>query len=218
MSAGWAAVRSVLLVSLPDEVPVQEALASGADAVILDFARAAALPLARPPVPLVAVRVARDQDDLAAVLAIRPDVLVLLDCRGLADVDRIAGRAAVAEAERGFKDGATGVVASVADGAAGLVALMAGPTFAGASPRLMALTWDPSDLRHAFGEHGGAAGLARGLVPVAARAAGLAALAPEDDGDTGDGGASRRMGYTGQLTRNPARIARINAIFGAPRA
>lgn len=212
MTRGWAAVRSVL--RLAGGVSVDRALRSGADAVALDLSQGLDLPFTPTPSPLVVIRVRADCDDLAAALALRPDAVLLPDCRGVADVDRIGSRLAVAEAELELADGATGIVASVADGAEGLVALLAGPAFAAAGPRLRALTWDAAGLAAAFGAGSGPWGLARDLVPVAARAAGLPALAPEGSCDAGGLRMLRGMGYSGKVTSEPDEVAAINAAFG----
>lgn len=207
-----ARLRSVLVA--PD--PRRPADPSGEpDAVLLTLEQAVAaahLPKAE---PYMVIRLDDVPDDLSPVLASRPDAVLLADCRGAADLDRLSGRLAVAEAEGGVEDGSTAVLASVADGAAGLAALVAGRWLEPPNRRLAALTWDAARLAAGLG--GGAEdalALARCLVPVAARALGLPALAADEDGATGERYAAlRRMGYSGAVTRLPGEVAIINAAF-----
>lgn len=188
-----------------------------ADAVLLDLEQAVAAARPFETKPCLVIRLDDVPDDLAPALATRPDALLLADCCGTADLHRLSGRLAVAEAESGIEDGSTPVLASVADSAAGLAALVAGRWLEPANRRLAALTWDAARLAADLG--GGAEdalSLARCLVPVAARAAGLPALAADEAGATSTDGryaALRRMGYTGAVTRLPGEVAIINAAF-----
>ncbi len=175
------------------------------------------------PRPRVVAHLGGDWSDLGAAVAHRPDAVLVPDCRGVADLDRLGARLDVAEAECGAADGATAVIASVADSAAGLAALLAAPSLS--SRRLVALTWDAARLATDLGAapdvlHAGPCGLAAALVPVAARAAGVAALAPDGSGENGSAAETCRMwrglGYAGSLTRTAAEVAMVNSAFDPP--
>ncbi len=217
----WAAAHSILTVADGNAATALHAAREcGAGAVVIDVAMLSNPLPSRGPFPLLAVRVARTCDDVSAVLSGRPDAVLVSDCRGLADIDRVAARLAVAEAEHGLDDGAIGIVASVADGLEGLAALVGCASFAAATPRLKALTWNAERLAAAVGEPKEVATLVRGLFLAAARTAGLPALAPDGpDGPAGYLDSCRvlnRLGYAGRLTQAVARVVDINRAFGNP--
>lgn len=140
--------------------------------------------------------------DLDAVMAGAPGAVLLPGAVGARDLQHLGAKLAVREAERGLAAGRTGIVAMAADTAAGVLAL---GTLPGASPRLMALGWDPAALAAALGVGPGGSALwtARDLLLTAAAAAGVPAI---DCGPAGDGGAeasdaARRDGFAGKLLR-----------------
>ncbi|SHO67521.1 citrate lyase subunit beta / citryl-CoA lyase [Pseudoxanthobacter soli DSM 19599] len=194
-------LRSLALIRPDGTGALDAAVATGADAVVIDLApfrdaalvdartRTAALLAAMPRgggAPLRFVRVhpiasGLVDGDLDAVIAAGPDGIVLpgADPDG---IGRLALRIAVREARLGLDAGAVSIIAMVAEDAAGLLKLC------GAQPagRLAALGFCPARFRGAVGtpgrlangrEDAGAADLlARGLVAAAAAAAGVAAL------------------------------------------
>ena len=145
-------MKSLLLV--PGESPSrwQAALDSGADALIVDLAdRAALLPEARrsvrtfldrsracAPRPRLVVKVSSllsifIEADLDLVMAAAPEAILLPEVVGGADIQHLAAKLAVREAECGLADGATRIIALVADTARGVLAL---GTVPGSSRRL----------------------------------------------------------------------------------
>jgi citrate lyase subunit beta / citryl-CoA lyase len=132
---------------------------------------------------------------------------------------------AVEESEHELMDGATRIVAIVTETAASIFNMA---TYAGASQRLLGLTWGAEDLAACLGAetNRGAAGgysfpylLARSLTLFAAASAGalaidavhgkfrdLAALRRECE-------TARRDGFAGKMAIHPAQIEIINEIF-----
>ncbi len=155
---------------------------------------------------------------LDAIMRAAPDGIVLADCRGPADVQRLGAKLAVREAERGMPDGAMRIVA-VAGSAA---ALLAAGSLRDASPRLCGVGWDAGALaaQLAPGRPAPAAALAhaRALTVVAARAAGVVAIdslshaAPVAFAD--ECAASWRDGFDGKFAASPAQAAAIDTAFG----
>ncbi len=143
--------------------------------------------------------------DLDATMAGAPDAVLLPGAVGARDLQHLAARLAVREAEHRLAAGRTRIVAMAADTPAGVLALASLP---GASPRLMALGWDPAALAAALGVGPDAAPLrtARDLLLIAAAAAGVPALdcgaAGGDATDAPD--AARRDGFVGRLARGPS--------------
>ncbi len=143
--------------------------------------------------------------DLDGVMAGAPDAVLLPGTVGARDLQHLAAKLAVREAERGLAAGRTRIVAMAADTPAGVLALA---SLSGASPRLMALGWDPAALAAALGVGPHAAPLrtARDLLLIAAAAAGVPALdcgaAGDEPADAPD--AARRDGFAGRLARGPS--------------
>jgi citrate lyase subunit beta/citryl-CoA lyase len=157
-------MRSLLFVPGDDDKKFAKALASGADALIVDLedsvaegrksaARAAAAAfvaearrLATRPRLYVRVNpfVSRlTEDDLDAVIAAAPDGVVLPKCLGGADVQRLGANLAVREAEHGLADGSTRIIAIATESAR---ALFGFASYRGASNRLDGLAWGGEDL------------------------------------------------------------------------
>jgi citrate lyase subunit beta/citryl-CoA lyase len=193
-------MRSWFLVAARER-DLEAALASGADALVLDLgdtddapaparARAVAaefLSAARGPSPALLLRVApldsaAIDSDLAMAVAAGAFGVVLPRACGGASVQHLSAKLAVAEADRGRDDGATRIIALATQTPAAVFAL---GDYAGASPRLAALAFDSEPLRRALGatlDAGalGAAssplGFARAALRLAAAAAGVAAI------------------------------------------
>ena len=184
----------------------------------------AAGPTARP-VPggaprVVAVGPLRDgrvDRDLDAVLAGRPDGVLLRGAVGARDFQHLGAKLAVREAELGLPAGRIGILAAAADTPAGVLALSG---LAGASPRLRALVWEAGPLARALGLGDPAAGpllRARDLLVLAAAAAGVPALAMPEPGRTlADSCAdAARDGFAGMVARGPGEVAVIARWFPA---
>ncbi len=190
-----------LIVAPADEKRLAEALASGADALVVDLALAT--PDQRPAARAAAARFLKaarargggpalivganalnsgETDlDLDAVMASAPDGILLPRSLGGASVQQLSAKLAVREAEFAFPDGATRIIA-VADTARSLFGMA---SYRGASARLIGLAWDAESLCADIGAEphrgglGGADGpyrLARDLTLLAATAAGVAAI------------------------------------------
>ncbi len=157
-------MRSLLFVPADSEKKLEKAMASGADALIVDledsialdgkaqarqgaaaFLREAAADASR---PYLVVRVNSLQTgltdaDLDAIVPARPDAIMLPKAQGGAAVVHADAKLAVREAVAGLPDGHVKIIALATETAAAL--FLAG-TFAGASARLSALTWGAEDL------------------------------------------------------------------------
>lgn len=227
-----------------------DALDSRAGAVFLDLgssreesARAPARALAKSLVqearrngrrrPDIFVRVAPvDSDaidrDLAALIEAAPEGVLLEEACGGANIQHLAAKLAVHEAEAGIADGATKILALAAQTP---VAVFALGSLADASSRLAGLVFEGKALQQALGpdpsspfldrEGGRPAplGVARSLLALAAAAAGVAAI---DEGfpDLGDTAglrtqclAARREGFTGKMALSLAQVTEIEDAF-----
>ena len=228
-------LRSLLFV--PGDRPdrMEKALASGADALILDLEDAvapAAKPEARRAVAafLAANRQARIwirvnpldgaeiDRDLAAVLSGHPDGIVLPKAEGGASVAELARRL-------GERGNATAQILAIAtETPASIFALGS----YGGVKRLAGLTWGAEDLPAAVGaatsrEEDGRFTppyeLARSLCLFGAAAAGVAPIETvypayrDTDGLAAYAGRARRDGFTGMMAIHPDQVPVINAAF-----
>lgn len=228
-------IRSYLFV--PGDRPdrMEKALASGADALILDLEDAVALAakqdarraiagfLARPRSVALYVRInpldsALADEDLAAVLPAAPDGIVLPKAEGapsLAELDRRLTAAG--------SDARVMVIASETP-----AAVFRMGSYGGVAARLAALTWGAEDLPAAIGaissreEDGGYTApyeMVRSLALFGAHAAGVAAIetvfpAIKDlDALAAYARRGRRDGFMGMMAIHPAQVPVINAAF-----
>jgi citrate lyase subunit beta/citryl-CoA lyase len=157
-------MRSLLFVPGDDVKKLAKALASGADALIVDLEDSVAearKPAARATAaafvaesrrlairPRLYVRInplasGLTAADLDAVIPAAPDGVVLPKCLGGADVQRLGANLAVREAEHGLADSSTGVIAIATESAR---ALFGFASYCGASDRLEGLAWGGEDL------------------------------------------------------------------------
>jgi citrate lyase subunit beta / citryl-CoA lyase len=236
-------MRSMLFV--PGDRPERfaKALASGADAVICDL-EDAVTPVTRPQarlnvadllrttgrsIPLwVRVNPVQTDDalpDLAAVVAARPDGIVLPKARNGADLLRLDHWLEALEAQHGHPCGSIKVLALITETAN---AVLSGLSFTTPPARVIGYTWGAEDLaadvgasanRSADGEFEFTFRMARSSCLLMAAAAGIAAY------DTTDielrdvaavehrAQASRRDGFVGKLAIHPAQLAPIHAAF-----
>jgi citrate lyase subunit beta / citryl-CoA lyase len=162
-------MRSLLFVPADGGAKLDKAMASGADAVILDLedsitperkaqARAAALEFlkaaqTKKPRPRLLVRIngldtGMIDADLEAVVAGRPDAIVFPKAEGGASVVHLDAKLTAREAIAGLPEGGIKILAQAVESAAGL--FLAG-TFRDASARLIGMTWGPEDLSAELG-------------------------------------------------------------------
>ena len=220
-----------------------KAVASGADAVILDledavtadrrgYAREAIAEYLQGPrlgVPIwVRINPVESADalaDLAAVVRARPDGVILPKARHGGDVSRLDHWLEMLECEHGLAAGAVRVMPMITETAGALLALA---SFTPAPSRVTAMTWGAEDLatelgalgnRTATGDYEPAFELARSLCLITAAAAGVQAIDTVDT-EIRDVAAverrarlSRRAGYLGKLAIHPAQIPAIHAAF-----
>jgi len=236
-------MRSMLFV--PGDRPERfaKAAASGADAVILDL-EDAVMPERRPEartaiagwlaaagrtVPAwVRINPVQTPDallDLAAVVAARPDGIVLPKARDGADVHRADHWLESLEAHLGFDAGGIGLMPLITESAG---ALLKAASFTSLPARVVGLTWGAEDLaadvgaarnKGADGEYELTYAMARSFCLLAAAAAGVPAFDTVDT-EFRDVAAverrardSRRQGFAGKLAIHPAQVAPIHAAF-----
>jgi citrate lyase subunit beta/citryl-CoA lyase len=238
--------RSLLFVPANDPRKLLKGLTSEADLLILDLEDSVALddkPAARDHAkaflaehrsrqgrPLLYVRVnAFDTglmaDDLAAVLAQKPDGVVLPKAGSGADAARLAASLDAGEQAGGLDHGTTSIIVIATETPMAVLRLA---TFAGSTPRLKGMTWGAEDLgaaigagasREADGSFTGPFALARNLCLFAAHAAGVQPIdgIQADFRDTDalerEARTAARDGFTAKLAIHPAQVPIINAAF-----
>jgi citrate lyase subunit beta/citryl-CoA lyase len=162
-------MRSLLFVPADGGSKLEKAMASGADAVILDLedsiaperkvhARMAALEFLRAaqsktPRPRLLVRVngldtGMTDADLEAVVPGKPDAILFPKAEGGATVTHLDAKLAVREAIAGLPDGTIKILAQTVESAAGL---FSAGTYRHSSARLIGMTWGPEDLSAELG-------------------------------------------------------------------
>ena len=239
-------MRSLLFVPADGGKKLDKALGSGADAIIVDLedsiaperkqaARQSAALFLRDAVkiatrPRLFVRVNGLQtgltdDDLDAIIPVRPDAIMLPKAEGGASIIHTDAKLTASEAIHGLDDGHIGIVAIATETAAAL--FLAG-TYAGTSQRLLGLTWGAEDLSAELGAESNrdSAGnfldpyrLARVLCLAGAAAAKVDAIDTVYVDYRNDAGLrrecehARRDGFTGKMAIHPAQVAAINEVF-----
>lgn len=162
-------MRSLLFVPADGGPKLDKAMASGADAVILDLedsiaperkahARAAALEYlkaaqAKKQRPRLLVRIngldtGMTDTDLDAIVAGSPDAILFPKAEGGASVTHLDAKLTACEAVAGLPEGSIKILAQSVESAAGF--FLAG-TFRDASTRLSGMTWGPEDLSAELG-------------------------------------------------------------------
>jgi citrate lyase subunit beta/citryl-CoA lyase len=162
-------MRSLLFVPANGGSKLDKALASGADAVIVDLedsispdrkdeARASAAAflkaaVAQPIRPRLLVRVngiatGLIDADLDAIVPAQPDAILLPKAEGGASVIHADAKLAAREAIHGLADGHIKILAQAIETAAGIFEI---GTFRDASARLIGMTWGPEDLAAELG-------------------------------------------------------------------
>ena len=241
-----AALRSALFVPGDSTQKLAKSLGSGADALILDLedsvaaerkeaARATTLAFLEDtqehdPRPLLMVRVnaldtGMTDADLDAIVAGRPDAILLPKAEGGAAVAHLDAKLTAREAMYGLPDGGIRILAIATETAS---ALFVAGSYGGASPRLSGLSWGAEDLsadlgaetnRDAEGRFTEPFRLARNLCLAAAAAAKVQAIDTVfvDFRDIGglkrEAEEARRDGFTAKLAIHPGQVATINEVF-----
>ncbi|MDB5643202.1 MAG: hpcH/HpaI aldolase/citrate lyase family protein [Hyphomicrobiales bacterium] len=238
--------RSLLYAPADAPLRLTRALNSGADALLLDLedmvafenkaqARASAATILREMqdrdgAPRLFVRVnsldsGMIDADLDAIMPGRPHGIVLPKSRSGMDVQHLAAKLAVQEAENELPDGSTGILPLVTESGAAIFGLS---TYARASHRLVALAWGVEDLAADIGaedarnEDGGWSepfALARHLTLFAAAAAGVPAIDTvfrdfgDLDGLRHEAQQALADGFAAKLAIHPGQVATINHVF-----
>ncbi|MBM1170772.1 HpcH/HpaI aldolase/citrate lyase family protein [Microvirga arabica] len=239
-------MRSLLFVPGDSARKLEKGLTSGADVLLIDLEDSVALSAkeearrvtaeflnqqrTKAERPRLLVRVnglttGLIDADLDDVMQAGPDGIVLPKTVGGADVAHLGAKLAVREAEFGLADGATRILAIATENAAGVFAL---GTFAGASHRLMGMTWGGEDLSADLGAetNRGADGmytdpyrLARSLTLLGAAAAGVDAVDSvftnfrDMAGLEAECREARRDGFVAKMAIHPAQVPIINEAF-----
>jgi len=239
-------MRSLLFVPGDQPRKIEKGLASGADVLLVDLEdsvapanKVAARAVARDAIaaakeagaaPRLFVRVnALDtgltDDDLDLVMPSGPDGILLPKAVSGMDVQHLAAKLAVREAENGLPDGGTVIIAIATETAASLFTM---GSYRGATHRLAGLTWGAEDLSADLGAETNRTSdglltdpyrMARVLTLFAAHAAGVAAIDSvftafrDDKGLAAECAAARRDGFTAKMAIHPAQVPVINAAF-----
>lgn len=238
-------MRSLLFVPGDSERKLEKGFAAGADVVIVDLEDSVA-PQNKSLARDIAAKVIAEQrlhsksaiyvrvndlstgltdDDLAALVAAKPDGIMLPKSNGGQDVQHLSAKLRVYEAENGLPDGAIRILPIITETAAGV---LAAASYAQVSARLVGVTWGAEDLSAALGartardERGRYTDvfrLARTMTVLAAGAAEVAAI------DTvfpnfrdmvafeAECTEAERDGFTGKMAIHPAQVPVINAAF-----
>lgn len=242
-------MRSQLFVPGDSDKKMGKGLDSGADCLFIDLEDSVAAgnkPKAREMArdfliesrkrakrPLLYVRVnALDSGltdaDLDGIMAGRPDGILLPKSQGGADVQHLAAKLAVREAENDIEDGATRISCVATETASAVFGLA---SYRGSSRRLVALTWGAEDLsadlgaetnRLENGLHVPVFVLARNMTLLAAVSAGVQPIDTVYPNFRDEAGfrreciEARRDGFTGKMAIHPAQVPIINEVFTPP--
>jgi citrate lyase subunit beta / citryl-CoA lyase len=162
-------MRSLLFVPADGGTKLDKAMASGADAIILDLedsiaperkaqARGAALEFLKSAVPRkerprLLVRIngldtGMIDADLDAIVAGRPDAVLFPKAEGRATVVHVDAKLTAREVIAGLPEGSIKILAQTVESAAGL---FSAGTYRNCSARLIGMTWGPEDLSAELG-------------------------------------------------------------------
>ncbi len=241
-------MRSYLFVPGDSQRKLEKSPSSGADCLLVDLEDSVSLsqkPAARlmtrdflkdarsaqpSDTPGLVVRVnplntGLTDDDLAAIIAAKPDGVLLPKSESGADVQQLSAMIAVHEVEAGIKEGATDIHALVTETARG--ALNAG-TYGDISKRLRTLSWGGEDLSADVGVETNRTGdghytdlfrYARTVTLLGAAAAGIEAVDTvyvdfkNADGLERECREAVRDGFSGKMAIHPSQVDIINRIF-----
>ena len=239
-------MRSLLFVPADSARKLEKAMASGADALIIDledsialdgkarardaaaaFVKNAAASASR---PYLMVRVngldtGLTDADLDAIAPAKPDAIMLPKAQGGAAIIHADAKLVVREAQNNLPDGHIKILPIATETAAALFLV---GTFAGASARLIGMTWGAEDLSAELGARANrdAQGcfldpyrLARSLCLAGAAAAGVPAIDTVFVDFRNEAGFRRecedacRDGFVGKMAIHPAQVPIINDVF-----
>ncbi|MBK9081887.1 MAG: CoA ester lyase [Rhizobiales bacterium] len=239
-------MRSLLFAPADSPRKLDKAFASGTDCVILDLEDSVALPnkpLARATAenflatarsaearPRLYVRINAlgtgfAEADLDSVMRQRPDGIMLPKSASGADIQHLGALLATREAENSIADGATKIVAIVTETASAMFGL---GSYAGASRRLVGVTWGAEDLSADLGaetnrlpddSYAPPYMIARAMTLFCAAASEVQAIDTvypnfrNLDGFRAECLAARRDGYTGKMAIHPDQVAIVNEVF-----
>lgn len=238
-------MRSLLFVPGDSERKLEKGFGAGADVVIVDLEdsvaagnKAAARKVAANLIAGHRQQTSSDiyvrvndlstgltDDDLAALVPVKPDGIMLPKSNSGQDVQQLAAKLRVHEAESGLPDGGIKILPIITETASGL---LAAASYAGASSRLAGLTWGAEDLSAAIGARSArdesgrytdVFRLARATTILAAGAAEIAAIDTvfpdfrDMAGFEAECREAERDGFTGKMAIHPAQVPVINAAF-----
>jgi len=243
-------MRSLLFVPADSERKLEKGLDAGADVLLIDLEDSVALDRKQAAREMAAAFIAGrteagneeaarpalyvrvndlstglTDDDLGVVMAARPDGILLPKASSATDVEHLAAKLRVFEAENGIDDGSTRILALMTENAAGI---FSAATYREPHPRLSGLTWGAEDLSAAIGartarddngRYTDVFRLARALTLVAASAAQVAAIDTvfvnfrDADALRAECLEAERDGFTAKMAIHPAQVPVINAAF-----
>jgi citrate lyase subunit beta / citryl-CoA lyase len=244
-------MRSLLFVPADSGKKLDKAMGSGADGVIIDledsitaekkaearksafdFLKDASKATNRPRllVRINGLETGMTDDDLAAIVPGRPDIIVFPKAEGGASVIHLDAKLNAQEAIADLPEGSIKVLAQAVESAAGL--FKAGD-FRDCSKRLLGMTWGPEDLSSELGAEANRDDngqltepyrFARSVCLYAAAVAKVPAIETvyvdfrNTDGLRRDTQDARRDGFTGRLAIHPAQVPVINEVFAPTEA
>jgi citrate lyase subunit beta/citryl-CoA lyase len=223
LEKGFASAADVIIVDLEDSVAAGNKAA--ARTIAADFIRARRTARAAIYIRVNDFSSGLTDDDLAALVPARPDGIMLPKASGLPDVERLAARLRVQEAENGLADGATRILPIITETAAGV---FGAASYGQGHQRLAGVTWGAEDLSAAIGAHAtrdergrytDVFRLARSVTLLAASAAETAAIDTvfvnfrDTAGLKAECLDAERDGFAGKMAIHPDQVAIINEAF-----
>ncbi len=164
-------------------------------------------------------------DDLAAIMPAKPAGIMLPKAAGGQDISRLSAKLRVHEAENGFEDGSTRIIAIITETASGV---LAAPNYKHEHPRLAGVTWGAEDLSADIGartprdekdRYTDIFRLARTMTILAAAAAQAPAIDTvfvnfrDMDALKAECVEAERDGFTAKMAIHPAQVPVINEVF-----
>jgi citrate lyase subunit beta / citryl-CoA lyase len=238
-------MRSLLFVPGDSERKLEKALGSGSDVLIVDLEDSVAV-TAKQEARRVAAGFVSSQkakaaatlyvrvndlstgltdDDLAAVMAAKPDGIMLPKSSGGDDVMLLSAKLRVHEAECGINDGATGIIPIITETAIGV---LSAASYRATTTRLAGITWGAEDLSAAIGARSARDGEgrytdlfrhARTMTLLAASAAGVPAIDTvfpdfrNEEAFRLECAEAERDGFTARMAIHPSQVTPINEAF-----